>query len=217
MIKNQIISNDSINNLANKEIKTNLKTMLLALEMGKRSTWQYAIAVSKILDGNQFKEDFHDLKTFAEYVNSSKATLSQYANAVKFMEREQLFAVKETKKGGNVIDLSATPLNVFNAYLLSTLSLDEYQNFYDYCVNNGIDFMMLSQNKLKALLKEWREELNTVDAIATEETTEATEEQEAPEHVNLNVDTKEKALTTISALVKQFNISIEEICEQLDY
>ena len=211
MIKNEIISKNSINSLANREIKSNLNTMLLALESGKKATWQYAVAVSKIIGSEMYKEDFHDLTNFANYVNSSKATLSQYNNAVAFMVRENMFKMKEDKKGNKTPDFVATPLTVYNAYLLSTLTEVEFVNFYNYCLDNDIDFMMLSQNKLKNAIKEWKTTEET-----TEETTEKTTEQETPEYVNLNVDTKEKALTAIATLVKQFNISIDEIVEQIE-
>ena len=44
-MKNEIMTTNSINALANKEIKSNLKAMLQALEYGKKATWQYAIAL----------------------------------------------------------------------------------------------------------------------------------------------------------------------------
>ena len=54
---NEIMTTNSINALANKEIKSNLKIMLQALETGKKSTWQYAFALSKIMSEEQYKEE----------------------------------------------------------------------------------------------------------------------------------------------------------------
>ena len=105
--------------------------MLQAVENGKKATWQYAIALSKIMSGEQYKEDFHDLKTFAEYVNSSKATLSQYNNAVAFMIRENLIPTKEQKNGKAAIDYAGINLTVANAYLLSVLSEEEVKRMRD--------------------------------------------------------------------------------------
>ena len=203
-----IICTTSINALANKEIKSNLKEMLDALETGKNATWKYAIAVSKIIGSEMYKDDFHDLKEFAEYVNSSKATLSQYNNAVAFMVRENLIPSKEVKQGKKtklIPDYSQIQLTVFNAYILSTLSETDYKSFYLYCNENDIQLFNLSQNALKKAIEDWRNSYIT-EETETEET--ATENQEA---VNLKVDTKEKALVAIATLMKQFNITLEEI------
>ena len=213
---NEIMTTNSINALVNKEIKSNLKTMLQAVESGKKATWQYAIALSKIMGEEQYKEDFHDLKTFAEYVNSSKATLSQYNNAVAFMVREHLIPIKEQKNGKTVIDYSGIALTVANAYLLSVLTEEEYEQFTKYCEDNGIVIFALSQNKLKDTIKAWKATITEEESAedTTEESTEEEEISEENESVNIAVDTKEKALVAIATLMKQFNITLEEIAEQ---
>ena len=209
---NEIMTANSINALANKEIKSNLKKMLQALETGKKATWQYAIALSKIMGEEQYKEDFHDLKTFAEYVNTSKATLSQYNNAVAFMTRENLIPMKEQKNGKSVIDYANINLTVANAYLLSVLSEEEFKQFKKYCEDNAIVVFALSQNKLKDAIKAWKETLTEDEEQESKED----EEQERTENraVRIAVDTKEKALVAIATLMKQFNITLEEIVEQ---
>lgn len=215
---NEIMTTNSINALANKEIKSNLKTMLQAVESGKKATWQYAIALSKIMGEEQYKEDFHDLKTFADYVNSSKATLSQYNNAVAFMARENLIPMKEQKNGKAIIDYAGISLTVANAYLLSVLSEEEFKQFKKYCEDNGIIVFALSQNKLKDAIKAWKatftEEETTEEETTEEETAEEETTEEKPETVRIAVDTKEKALVAIATLMKQFNITLEEIAEQ---
>ena len=211
-----IICTNSINALANKEIKSNLREMLTALETGKKATWQYAIAVSKIIGSEMYKEDFHDLKKFAEYVNSSKATLSQYNNAVAFMVRENLIPSKEVKQGKTtklVPDYSKIQLTVFNAYILSTLSEIDYNAFYLYCNENDIQLFNLSQNALKKAIEDWRNSYATEETETEETATEETETEEQ-ESVNIKVDTKEKALVAIATLMKQFNITLEEIAGQ---
>ena len=215
-MKNEIITANSISALANKEIKSNLKTMLQALETGKKATWQYAIALSKIMGEEQYKEDFHDLKTFAEYVNTSKATLSQYNNAVAFMTRENLIPMKEQKNGKEVIDYSGINLTVANAYLLSVLSEEEFKQFKKYCEDNDIVVFALSQNKLKDAIKAWRETLTEDEEqeSTSEDEEQESKEDEEQESVNIAVDTKEKALVAIATLMKQFNITLEEIEEQ---
>lgn len=217
-MKNEIINPTTINALANKEIKSNLRIMFNAVETGKKVTWQYAIAVAKILGDEQYKEDFHDLKTFAEYVESTKSTLSQYSNAVAFMARENLIPMKEQKDGKVVIDYSGFSLTVSNAYILSVLSEEEFKKFREYCEENGIAVYTLSQNKLKATIKEWRESLEPEEPEEpeTDETGEGPKEVEESESDSLSIDTKEKALTAIAALMKQFDITVDEIAEQAE-
>ena len=48
----------------------------------------------------------------------------------------------------------------------------------------------------------------------TEESTEEEEISEENESVKIAVDTKEKAIVAIATLMKQFNITLEEIAEQ---
>lgn len=216
-MKNEIINPTTINALANKEIKSNLRIMFNAVETGKKATWQYAIAAAKIIGDEQYKEDFHDLKTFAEYVESTKSTLSQYSNAVAFMARENLMPMKEQKDGKVVIDYSGFSLTVSNAYILSVLSEEEFKKFREYCEENGIAVYTLSQNKLKATIKDWRESLEPEipEALETDET-EDSETPEESESDRLSIDTKEKALVAIAALVKQFDITVEEIAAQIE-
>lgn len=217
-MKNEIINPTTINALANKEIKSNLRIMFNAVETGKKATWQYAIAVAKILGDEQYKEDFHDLKTFAEYLESTKSTLSQYSNAVAFMARENLIPMKEQKDGKAVIDYAGFSLTVSNAYLLSVLSEEEFKKFREYCEENVIAVYTLSQNKLKTVIKEWRESLEPEipEAPENDETGEGPKEVEEPENDRLSIDTKEKALTAIAALMKQFDITVEEVAEQAE-
>ena len=198
-MSNEIMTTNTINALANKEIKSNLKTMLQAVENGKKATWQYAIALSKIMGEEQYKEDFHDLKTFAEYVNSSKATLSQYNNAVAFMVRENLIPMKENKNGKEVIDYASINLTVANAYILSVLPKEEFDQFKKYCEENDIMVFALSQNKLKEAIKAWK-------ATLTEEDT--TEED------NTEEDSKELAIKKIIEIMTLNNITLEDITKE---
>ena len=70
-----IMTKDTINALSNKELKNNLRTMLTALESGKKATWVYAHSVSNIVKAESFKEDFETIKNFADFVNMTKGAL----------------------------------------------------------------------------------------------------------------------------------------------
>ena len=126
--------------------------------------------------------------------------------------------MKEQKDGKVVIDYAGFSLTVSNAYILSVLSEEEFKKFREYCEENGIAVYTLSQNKLKATIKEWRESLEpeVPEAPETDETGEVPKEVEESESDSLSIDTKEKALTAIAALMKQFDITVDEITVQVE-
>ena len=203
-----MLTKTGINALSNKELKSNLRCMVDALETGKKCTWQYAIAINNIVKGEQFTDDFSTLKEFADYINSTKGTISQYANAVDFMEREQLFPTMQNKKGDFVINWTDIPCTVYNAYLLSTLSENDYHMFYNYCECNDIDILRLSQAKLKATMKAWK------DSIIDEK--QEQEQEQEQEKTTIEVDTYEKAMVAIVGLMKRFDITLDDIATQID-
>lgn len=210
---NAIMNRNSINALSNKSLKENLRTMLSALESGKKATWIYAHAVSQIVKAESFKEDFETIKNFADFVSMTKGAISQMTNAVDFVKREQL--VSNDKKGKP--DYGTITISVSNAYLLSVLSEDEFKDFTAWCESNDIDMYTLSQNNLKQAIKDWKaskEEVIDTEGTEVETEAETTEKSEGVEPVRVEVDTKEKALVAIATLMKQFNISIEEIAMQ---
>ena len=209
-----------INALANKELKSNLKAMLTALETGKKATWQYAFAVRNIVEKESFKQDFETLKGFADYVNMTKGSISQMVNAVKFVERENLVPVKKDGKP----DFAGISITVSNAYILSVLSEEDFEDFVEYCEDKEIPVYALSQNTLKSVIKEWRESKETTEEDSTEESTEdsteestedSTEESTEDSTYRVAVDTKEKALTAIACLMERFNITLDEVKEQI--
>ena len=211
-MSNAIMNRNSINALSNKSLKENLRTMLSALESGKKATWVYAHAVSQIVKAESFKEDFETIKNFADFVSMTKGAISQMTNAVDFVKREQL--VSNDKKGKP--DYGTITISVSNAYLLSVLSEDEFKDFTAWCESNDIEMYTLSQNNLKQAIKDWKaSKERVIDTEGTEVETEETEEKtEGVKPVRVEVDTKEKALTAIVTLMKQFDISIEEIAMQ---
>ena len=204
---NELMTVNTINALSNKELKTNLKVMYNALETGKKATWNFAKACTDIIKGEQFKDDFKTAKDFSAFVNVTSGAMSQMVKAVDFVTREGL--VSKDKKGK--LDYGTVTIPVYNAYLLSVLSEDEYDSFVEWCEGQEINHLALSQVNLKKALADWKESL-VVDTIATE--SEAESEAES-EEVSIKVDTKEKALTAIITLMQQFNITLDEIENQM--
>lgn len=208
---NEIMNTNNINALVNKELKSNLKAMLTALTDGKKATWKYAVSCSNIVTGEQFKEDFETLAKFAEFCNMTKGAISQMTGAVKFVTREKLVPRNKAGKA----DYSAIAVTVSNAYLLSTIKEDEYESFVESTEMTEDEIFRLSQNELKKLIKAWKDS-KAIETTGEEKTEKETEEKETEESkdFSVKVDTKEKALTAIVTLMKQFDITMAEIEEQ---
>lgn len=208
---NEIMNSNNISTLVNKELKSNLKTMLTALSDGKKATWRYAVSCSNIVTGEQFKDDFESLAKFAEFCNMTKGAISQMTGAIKFVNRRELVPKNKAGKA----DYSNMVVTVSNAYMLSTIKEDEYESFVKSTEMTEEDIFRLSQNELKKLIKAWKDS-KAIETTGEEKTEKETEEKETEENkeVSVKVDTKEKALTAIVTLMKQFNITIPEIEEQ---
>ena len=208
---NEIMNSNNISTLVNKELKSNLKTMLTALADGKKATWKFAVSCSNIVTGEQFKDDFESLTKFAEFCNMTKGAISQMTGAVKFVNRREL--VPKNKAGK--VDYSSIEVTVSNAYMLSTIKEDEYESFVKSTEMTENEIFRLSQNELKKLIKAWKDS-KAIETTGEEKEEKETEEKETEENKELSVkvDTKEKALTAIVTLMKQFSITIPEIEEQ---
>lgn len=197
-MKNQMVATQkSINALSNGELKNELTSMMRALESGRKSTWDYADSIYNIVKGEYFKDDFKSLKEFAEYINLSKASISQYMGAVE--TKAFLAQFKDIK---NLDEITVT-----KAYLLGTLG-DMLEIFMK---EKSISVLIKSTDKyFKDVLAEWKkskepeqetEPENVVDEVPEKESEAPEKESEAPEKeidmkscVMIAVDTIEKAL-----------------------
>lgn len=174
-MKNQMVATTkSINALSNGELKTALITMMKALESGRKSTWDYADSIYNIVKGEYFKDDFKSLKEFAEYINLSKASISQYIGAVE--TKAFLAQFKDIK---NLDEITVT-----KAYLLGTLG-DMLEIFMK---EKSISVLIKSTDKyFKEVMAGWKkskepeeEDASVVDS-EPEKASEATPEKETEE------------------------------------
>lgn len=196
-MKNQMVATQkSINALSNGELKTALTTMMKALESGRKSTWDYAGSVYNIVKGEYFKDDFKSLKEFAEYINLSKASISQYMGAVE--TKAFLAQFKDIK---NLDEITVT-----KAYLLGTLG-DMLEIFMK---EKSISVLIKSTDKyFKEVLAEWKkskepeEEDTTVVDSEPEKASEATQEKESEEATpEKELDAKTSVANAIATIEK---------------
>ena len=194
-----IATTKSINALSNGELKTALTTMMKALESGRKSTWDYADSIYNIVKGEYFKDDFKSLKEFAEYINLSKASISQYMGAVE--TKAFLAQFKDIK---NLNEITVT-----KAYLLGTLG-DMLEIFMK---EKSISVLIKSTDKyFKEVLAEWKkskepeEEDATVVDSEPEKASEATPEKESEE---ATPDKELDAKTSVANAI----VTIEKVLE----
>ena len=77
-------------NLKNEGLAVNVTTMIKSEEAGNVSTWAYAKALSHIMTDKLYADDFETSKKFLSALGISKALVSQYGTAVKFVNEHGL-------------------------------------------------------------------------------------------------------------------------------
>lgn len=171
--------------LANKELGKQIAIITEAIRMGKNAQWDVVFAVNEIISEELWEDDFDSQKEFAEYMNLSNASISQYKGALLFLK---------------ATGISYDKLSVGNAYLLSTFILadeesgtydvQEYLEFEEWCKENGIDLLNLTQKSLRSAIAEFRSKDNAIDeAEETEEVTETVDEDEIEDDANVFIRT----------------------------
>lgn len=172
--------------LANKELGKQIAIITEAIRMGKNAQWDVVFAVNEIISEELWEDDFDSQKEFAEYMNLSNASISQYKGALLFLK---------------ATGISYDMLSVGNAYLLSTFILadeesgtydvQEYIEFEEWCKENGIDLLNLTQKSLRSAISEFRSKDDAIDeeVDATEEATEEVDEDEIEDDANVVIHT----------------------------
>ena len=72
-------------NLKNEGLAVNVTTMIKSEQAGNLSVWGYAKALSRIMADKLYADDFETSKKFLSALGISKALVSQYGTAVKFV------------------------------------------------------------------------------------------------------------------------------------
>lgn len=164
MDKNELlVMADKVNELSNSSLKKNIKGLIKTLETSQKIGWTVASYVNEIFMADNFGDDFENEGELAKWLGISLTMVSTYKTAVAFV-------VKHTELGN--------ALTVDRAYRLGVIeSKGEYESFTQWCEDNNIDIARLSDAKLRAAIKDWREVL--ADEEPVEETVEETSEEPA--------------------------------------
>ena len=211
-----VIGNNS-HEITNKCLNENLTKMLNAMASANKSVWQYAYHLSKIIDTEAFADDFSTLAKFGDFIGLSKATISQYTNAIRFIRSQGIIDCVDNATSKISNDFSKIAISVGNAYLLS--KIDDYNDFLVWVSDNGLligKVWLMSNRQLKALINDY-EHRNDITESETETETETETEMETETETEPETETETETETKaemIKALVDymiEHDISLNEV------
>ena len=186
----------SVTTLSSKELTVELFNIMNAINEGNKSAWDIARAYKRIIDDELFDEDFENVQEFALYVGVSKSTISQYIKAVEFVEKHEF---------------GFDMFTVGSAYLLSTLTDEEFIDFVKWAEEQEIDLTTMSVKALRNLIKEY-DSKDDVEEDVIEDSTDNEDSSELDEDSDeITVDDRESAIALIKSLMDEYNITVEEI------
>ena len=186
----------NVTTLASKELTVELFNIMNAINEGNKSAWEIARAYKRIIDDELFDEDFENIQEFALYVGVSKSTISQYIKAVEFVEKHEF---------------GFDMFTVGSAYLLSTLTDEEFVDFVKWAEEQDIDLTTMSVKALRNLIKEYDSKDEVEDEIIEDE--DSTDEDSTDEDVEeeVTVSDRDGAIALIKSLMEEYNITVEEL------
>ena len=186
----------SVTTLSSKELTVELFNIMNAINEGNKSAWDIARAYKRIIDDELFDEDFENIQEFALYVGVSKSTISQYIKAVEFVEKHEF---------------GFDMFTVGSAYLLSTLTDEEFIDFVKWAEEQEIDLSTMSVKALRNLIKEYDSKDEVEDDIIEDE--DSTDEDSTDEDVEeeVKVSDRDEAIALIRSLMEEYNITVEDI------
>lgn len=183
----------NVTTLASKELTVELFNIMNAINEGNKSAWEIARAYKRIIDDELFDEDFENVQEFAIYVGVSKSTISQYIKAVEFVEKHEF---------------GFDMFTVGSAYLLSTLTDEEFIDFVKWAEEQNIDLTTMSVKALRNLIKEYESKDDVEDDIV-EDSTDNEDSSESDEEITIS--DRESAIALIKSLMEEYNITVEEL------
>ena len=186
----------NVTTLASKELTVELFNIMNAINEGNKSAWEVARAYKRIIDDELFDEDFENVQEFALYVGVSKSTISQYIKAVEFVEKHEF---------------GFDMFTVGSAYLLSTLTDEEFIDFVKWAEEQEIDLTTMSVKALRTLIKEYDNKDDVEDEVIEDSTDNEDSSESDEDSEEISVDDRESAIALIRSLMEEYNITLEDI------
>ena len=186
----------SVTTLSSKELTVELFNIMNAINEGNKSAWDIARAYKRIIDDELFDEDFENIQEFALYVGVSKSTISQYIKAVEFVEKHEF---------------GFDMFTVGSAYLLSTLSDEEFIDFVKWAEEQEIDLTTMSVKALRNLIKEYDSKDDVEEDVIEDSTDDDFDESDEEVEKDVAVTDRDDVIALIKSLMKEYNITVEEL------
>ena len=186
----------NVTTLASKELTVELFNIMNAINEGNKSAWEVARAYKRIIDDELFDEDFENIQEFALYVGVSKSTISQYIKAVEFVEKHEF---------------GFDMFTVGSAYLLSTLTDEEFIDFVKWAEEQEIDLTTMSVKALRNLIKKYDSKDDVEEDIIEDSTDNEDSSESDEDSEEITVDGRESAIEIIKSLMEEYNITVEEL------
>lgn len=186
----------NVTTLASKELTVELFNIMNAINEGNKSAWDIARAYKRIIDDELFDEDFDNVQEFALYVGVSKSTISQYIKAVEFVEKHEF---------------GFDMFTVGSAYLLSTLTDEEFIDFVKWAEEQNIDLTTMSVKALRNLIKEYESKDDVEEDVIEDSTDDDFDESDEDVEEDVTVTDRDDVIALIKSLMKEYNITVEEL------
>ena len=186
----------SVTTLSSKELTVELFNIMNAINEGNKSAWDIARAYKRIIDDELFDEDFENVQEFALYVGVSKSTISQYIKAVEFVEKHEF---------------GFDMFTVGSAYLLSTLTDEEFIDFVKWAEEQEIDLTTMSVKALRNLIKEYDSKDDVEDDVIEDSTDDDFDESDEDVEEDVTVTDRDDVIALIKSLMEEYNITVEEL------
>lgn len=186
----------NVTTLASKELTVELFNIMNAINEGNKSAWDIARAYKRIIDDELFDEDFENVQDFALYVGVSKSTISQYIKAVEFVEKHEF---------------GFDMFTVGSAYLLSTLTDEEFIDFVKWAEEQNIDLTTMSVKALRNLIKEYESKDDVEEDVIEDSTDDDFDESDEDVEEEVTVTDRDDVIALIKSLMKEYNITVDEL------
>lgn len=186
----------NVTTLASKELTVELFNIMNAINEGNKSAWDIARAYKRIIDDELFDEDFENVQDFALYVGVSKSTISQYIKAVEFVEKHEF---------------GFDMFTVGSAYLLSTLTDEEFIDFVKWAEEQNIDLTTMSVKALRNLIKEYESKDDVEEDVIEDSTDDDFDETDEDVEEEVTVTDRDDVIALIKSLMKEYNITVDEL------
>lgn len=186
----------NVTTLASKELTVELFNIMNAINEGNKSAWDIARAYKRIIDDELFDEDFENVQEFALYVGVSKSTISQYIKAVEFVEKHEF---------------GFDMFTVGSAYLLSTLTDEEFIDFVMWAEEQNINLSTMSVKALRNLIKEYESKDDVEEDVIEDSTDDDFDESDEDVEEEVTVTDRDDVIALIKSLMKEYNITVDEL------